>query len=75
MALPAADRQDMAALTLPADEGRAFFEREAWRLAGMSGAEFLRRWASGEFKHLDDVPENWDIFRLALLIPFAQQES
>ncbi len=74
MALPAVDLTETDALTLSAEEGRKLFEREARRLVGMNGAEFLRRLSAGEYENLDDVPENWGVLRLSMLISFAQQE-
>jgi hypothetical protein len=66
---------DIDSLTLSPEEGRALFEREARRLVGMSGEAFLRRLDAGEYDNLDDVPENWNIMRLEMLISFARQES
>ncbi len=75
MALPAVEPNYSDALTLSAEDGHELFEREAQRMMGMSGTEFLRRWNDGEYAGLDDVPENWNVLRLAMLIHFAQQES
>lgn len=45
MAQWAADATD-AETTLPAEEGRELIEREALRLLGMGGDEFMRRWSA-----------------------------
>lgn len=50
-------------------EGQALFDRECQRELGVSGAEFLRVYDSGE------LPEEWDeraIQRLEFLLPFAR---
>ena len=54
------------------EEARAFFEREVQRLVGMSGDEFIRRYDAGEYAEIEDVPENWNIFRAAFLIGFGK---
>jgi hypothetical protein len=54
---------------LDQDEGRHLFDREAQRLLGISGDEFLRRWEAGEY---DADPDRPEIMSLAMLIPFAQ---
>ncbi len=75
MALPATERTQHDSLTLSPEEGRDLFEREAQRMLGMSGAEFLRRWNADEYVRLEDVPENWNVYRLSMLIHFGLQES
>jgi hypothetical protein len=57
---------------LPVDEGHRLFDREARRLLGMSGDEFLARWDAGEFNDLPDTPEGRQIMRVAYLIPFGR---
>ncbi len=60
---------------LPPDQAFALFDREAQRLAGMSGEEFLAKWDAGEYRDrdLDATPEERDIAYLALLIPFGRR--
>lgn len=62
-------------LIMPKDEARAFFDREIQRLMGMSGAEFIQRWESGEYEDLEDVPETRHVLKAAFLIPFGQSNS
>lgn len=61
-------------LTLPPEEGRALFEREAQRLLGMSGEEFLRRWDAGEYRDQPETPELRNVMRVAFLISFARSQ-
>lgn len=56
---------------LTAEEGRELFDRAARRYLNMSGDEFIRAWDAGEF----DDPEQPDVIRVAMLIPFARQNS
>lgn len=60
---------------MPPEEARAFFEREVRRLVGMDPDEFIRRYEAGEFAEIEDVPDNWNIFRAAFLIPFGKAHS
>lgn len=46
-------------------EGYDLFDREARRLMGMSGADFIRRWDAGEFD--PDGPDHTKLMRLAML--------
>ena len=59
--------------TLSPEEKRAFFDEQCRAVLGISGKEFIRRWDSGEYADLDDVPENWDIFEKSLLLAFGRQ--
>ena len=59
---------------MPPDEAKAFFEREVQRLVGMSGDEFIRRYDAGEYAEIEDIPENWNIFRAAFLIGFGKPD-
>ena len=74
MALPAAEATETDT-TLSVEEGRELFEREARRLLGISGAEFVRRWTAGDYRDLPDTPETWKAMRVAFLIPFVRSES
>ena len=62
---------------LPPEEARALFDRQARRLVGMSGEEFLRRWDAGEYegRNLDEDQETRKIASLAMLIPFGRADS
>ena len=60
---------------LSADEGRALFEREARRLLGIGGDEFLRRWDAGDYRELPESPTSRNVMRVAFLIPLVRQES
>lgn len=54
---------------LSPEEGRAFFDETSRELLGISGEEFLRRWDAGEYEDLEDIPENWNILHMMLLMP------
>lgn len=56
------------------EEGWATFDRQARKILGISGEEFLRRWAAGEYREVADAPGHRAIMRLALLAPFGLQE-
>jgi hypothetical protein len=60
---------------LPLEQAHDLFEREALRLAGVSGEEFLAKWDAGEYQNLEDTPEGRRIAYLALLIPFGRRVS
>ena len=74
MALHAVDTADSENV-LTADEGRELFEREARRLLGLSGKEFLRRWEAGEYRDLPETPETRKLMRVAFLIPFGRPDA
>lgn len=57
---------------LTPDEGRDLFDREAHRLFGISGEEFLRRWDSGEYGPIPDTPEGRKLGRMYGLISFVR---
>lgn len=57
---------------LPVEKGRAFFDREARRVTGMSGEEFLRSYDAGEVIGDDTTPEGREIGYLILLIAFGR---
>jgi hypothetical protein len=59
---------------LPAEEGRALFDREAQRLLAISGADFLRKWDAGEYLDLPDDSYARKVMRVAFLIPFGRPE-
>ena len=52
----------------------ALFEREAQRMLGISGEEFLRRWDAGEYRDLPDTPAHWNVMRMSFLIAFVRAE-
>lgn len=52
--------------------GQKMLDRQARKLLGISGDEFLRRWDSGEYRAIADDPDHPEIRRLAMLIPFAR---
>lgn len=58
----------------PAEEGRRMFENSVREQLNMSGEEFIRRWDAGEFKDVEDIPENWHILHLSFLIPLGRQD-
>ena len=55
------------------EEGRELFDREARRLFGISGDEFLRRWDSGEYGPIPDTPEGRKLGRMYGLISFVRR--
>jgi hypothetical protein len=54
---------------------REFFDREAWRVVGMSGDEFIARYDAGEFHDLVDDPRGRELSYLILIIPFGRQDA
>jgi hypothetical protein len=71
MALPKKQTEERPT-TLSPEEGRAFFDREARRVLGISGDEFLARLDAGEYDDIPDTPEGWPILRLSMLISFGR---
>lgn len=59
--------------TADAAEGRAIFDRQAQKVLGISGAEFLRRWDAGDYRRVADDAEGRKVRRLAMLMPFARR--
>lgn len=57
MASPTLAQQTEDPSVLDEAAGVALFDRQARRLLGISGVEFLRRWDAGEFRHEEDSPE------------------
>lgn len=55
--------------------GRALFDRQARRLLGISGEQFLRNWDTGEYRQMGDSPDANKVVHLAILIPFARPDS
>ena len=54
------------------DESRAYFDRQAQRLLGISGEEFLRRYDSGEYERELDDRELRAVMKLAMLTDFVR---
>jgi hypothetical protein len=52
---------------LTVKESRAFFDRMARELLGISADEFRRRWSAGEYDAIADDGNHSDITYLALL--------
>lgn len=65
------DADDSTGDLLSPEEARALFDREARRLLGIPGTEFLRRWDAGEFDV--DGPDHGKLISLSLLIPFGRR--
>lgn len=63
------------AFVLSAEEKRMVFDREARRIAHMSGEEFLARFDAGEIDADDSTPEGRELAYLILLIPFGRQDA
>lgn len=66
MALPERDT-DESIIWLDDDEARAYFDRQARELVGMSGEEFLRRLDAGEWDDVIDDGEHNDHLYLAIM--------
>ena len=58
---------------LTPEEGRELFDREAQRLFGISGDEFLGRWDSGEYGPIPDTPEGRKLGRMYTLMGFVRR--
>jgi len=54
------------------EESRAFFDTQAQRLMGISGAEFIRRYDAGEFEDAPDDVQHHNITELVMLLPFGR---
>jgi hypothetical protein len=54
------------------DEARELFDREARRLMGMSGDEFLRRYDAGEYNRPLEDPEEENIMIMLMMLNFAR---
>jgi hypothetical protein len=66
---------DPEVIIVSPEAGRAMFDEAALTIMGMSGDEFIERWEAGEFDEIADKAGHRHIMHLALLIPFARQES
>ena len=58
---------------LTLEEGRELFDREARRLFGISGDDFLRRWDNGEYGPIPDTPEGRKLGRMYTLMGFVRR--
>ena len=67
----APDRTD-AVRFLDDDEAREDFDREAQRLLGISGDEFIRRYEAGEYAHPRDDRELRGVMKLVMLGPIGR---
>ena len=54
------------------DESRAHFDRQAQRLLGISGEEFLRRYDAGEYEEPQDDRQMRAVMKLAMLTDFVR---
>jgi hypothetical protein len=54
------------------DEAHQYFDRQARRLLGISGEEFLRRYDAGEFAVLNDERQQRAVMKLTMLSPFGR---
>ena len=54
---------------LSEEEAREEFDREARRIVGVSGEEFIRRLHAGEYDNTPDDPEHWDLIFLSEMAP------
>jgi len=60
-------RVDSGIRFLNDDEAREQFDRQARRLLGISGAEFLRRYDAGEFEAIQDDEQQDAVMKLRML--------
>lgn len=67
-------QQTEAPSVLDEAAGVALFDRQARRLLGISGVEFLRRWDAGESRHEEDSPEARAAVHVAGLLPFGRRD-
>jgi hypothetical protein len=56
-----------------AEEGRALFDRQAKKILGISGREFLHNWDAGKYRRVPDTAEGRKVRRLVMLMPFARR--
>lgn len=68
----APERVDSDIRFLDDDESRAHFDRQAQRLLGISGEEFLRRYDAGEYAMPQDDRQQRAVMKLAMLAPFGR---
>lgn len=54
------------------EESREYFDRQAQRLLGISGDEFLRRYAAGEYKRPLEDRELRAVMKLRMLEDFVR---
>ncbi len=54
------------------DESRAYFDRQAQRLLGISGDEFLRRYDAGDYERELDDRELRAVMKLTMLTDFVR---
>ena len=54
------------------DESRAYFDRQAQRLLGISGEEFLRRYDAGEYERELDDRQSRAVMKLVMLSSFGR---
>jgi len=54
------------------DESHAYFDRQAQRLLGISGEEFLRRYDAGEYERPLDDRALRAVMKLAMLSSFGR---
>ena len=52
---------------LDPEDSRRFFDAKARELLGISGDEFRRRWAAGDYDDIADDPTHSDVMYLVLL--------
>lgn len=63
---------DQVPSILPPEKGKAFFDKEARRITGLSGDEFLRRYDAGDIVEDDESSGGREVMYLIMLIPFGR---
>lgn len=67
--------EDLGVFVLTEDQAFDRFDREARKVLGISGEEFLRRWDNGEIPPVPDTPEGRPLGHLVMMIPFGRREK
>jgi hypothetical protein len=57
------------------EEARAFFDRRARELVGLSGEEFLRRYDRGDYAGIEEDEFGRRVVHLSMLIPFGRPSA
>ncbi len=75
---PASDQEDgfvlPSVVELSDEEARAHFDRQARRLVGLTGEEFLRRYDRGDYAGIEEDEFGRRVIALEMSIPFVRPE-
>ncbi len=67
--------KDQTIQWLSPEEGKAMFDRQARKIANLSGDEFIEQWERGDFREIADTAEHRRLVWLAMLIPFGRPDA